>query len=247
VRHAVDRHLPVSLRPDKGKAVATRARLDRRHNEAAVKTPRRVQDTSAWKAVLVQRHEHRKAPVAVLPPRHPRYEPRIVPPVAAVRPKGRLLSEARRPSCKVQLPPSPQTPYDVLPTFADHHDRHRHKRARTRDNSNDLQRRGGRDQGRWRYNGRYQIKRQKCSFCPRLSPPLYPPLQWTTQGPSPSTRGLSNPNSGRGLKHQATSNRPHRRPLTPPTPSQRPFAHLHRTYHNGYRQHTSQHTYNHTY
>jgi hypothetical protein len=135
----------------------------------------------------------------------------------------------------VQLPPSPQTPYDVLPTFADHHDRHRHKRARTRDNSNDLQRRGGRDQGRWRYNGRYQIKRQKCSFCPRLSPPLYPPLQWTTQGPSPSTRGLSNPNSGRGLKHQATSNRPHRRPLTPPTPSQRPFAHLHRTYHNGYR------------
>jgi hypothetical protein len=155
--------------------------------------------------VLAQRHEHRKAPVAVLPPRHPRYELRIVPLAAAVRLKGPLLSEARRLSCKAQLPLLPQTPYGALLTSAGRHDRRRHKRAHTRDNSNDLQRRGGRDQGRWRYNGRYQIKRQKCSFCPRHSPPLYPPLQWTTQGPSPSIQGLFNLNNGRGLKNSATN------------------------------------------
>jgi hypothetical protein len=156
---------------------------------------------SAWRPELAQRHELRKASAVAHPPRRLRYEPRIVQLAAVVLPKERLLSGPRRLSCKAQLPPSPQIPYDAHPTFAVHHDRRRHKRAPTRDNSNDLQRRGGRDQGRWRYNGRYQIKRQKYSFCLRHSPPPYLRLQWTTQGPSPFTQGLFNYNTGQGLKY----------------------------------------------
>jgi hypothetical protein len=152
--------------------------------------PRLVHDMSAWRVARVQHHGHHKELLVALLPHLLRSELCTTHLVAAARQRGRLLSEARRLLYQVQPQTLPQTQSDARPTFADLRDHRLRKRVHT-DNSDDSQRRDRIDQGRWRSNGKYQIKRRKCSSCPPHSPRPYPLLQWTTQGRSLFTPSLS--------------------------------------------------------